>query len=954
MKTATRLLTCSAAASLLLLAATVGADPIYDTGIFELDGNAVNAPAVPGDDWDQIYCADPDTPQAEKDQHCSVVAAPSGDLMLSQFITDGYNDPAADYGFEPSNKDIDATVILEVRNINDKSDIEHAYAALYRKTTAEGPEVYLHFGLDLLATNGDAAIGFWFTQNSKATVIGGEWQRKPGDVLVQADLLNGGTNAHVDVYTWGTNDGLNEQVGNSNLYLFMHGALCNLLQGDEYACAITDDGGETAPWDYAYKDSGGEHESTTFALNAFFEGGVELSKLFGGKLPCLSTFIAETRQSQSEDATLVDAAVGELEVCSIGVKKEAQDLSKVGDTVNYTVTIENTGIVRLYKQSISDSLYGDLAGQCGTYLDAGQKCTITYSRIVASGDPDPLTNKVTAVYDDAATLNGAEVTDTYTWDVNLFQPAIDLAKSGTPTPVKEYANVSYTLKLDNTSSTDTPKLVDCHIQDVLLGVNEGAFELTTKGSSKTVGKSYAWMSVETNPNCVASGDNYRCTNTASASCDVDGFPNTLNDTASFTVTVIPAKPVFRVVKTGDGYSKVGDTIAYRVTVYNDSPYFPLKINSVADTRAGTLTAAFIAKCGDTLALADGNDASGADQCSYDYTYTVPASPVPTDPLSNKVTVTGQVVGGTTATRDSTWSVDLLKPSVDIAKSCRPSTPVEPGSWVSFEIDTTNTGDADLLVNISDTKLGINQTNLSLPKKPGTCEYGNASDAADGCYRIEASLQITSDVTNTARVTAYLDPKYGDLKLGGMPNKYEDSASSTCTVRKVGSATRTWGFWKTHGSDGDRFSSPYPIYGYTGYIAEQMLPIDLGWIDLTSIEDVFGLFWEKKAHCDKLTMTRLQASYQFLAAMMNDYAFNTDIPNACAKGPYSGKTNAELFATMRTVLAGTNQKAMRDLMTVFSCYNEAGDDYAIVDEVPVPPADPNGTRGIAHDVVTTCQ
>ena len=954
MKTATRLLTGAVAASLMLLASTAGADPIYNTGIFELDGDAVNAPAVLGDDWNQIYCADPDTPQAEKDQHCTGVAPPSVDLLLSQFITDKYND-ATDDGFPGTNKDIDATITIDDNNINDKNDIEHAYAALYSKTTAEGIEVYLHFGLDLLATNGDAAIGFWFTQNSKATVIGGPWQRKPGDVLVQADLINGGKTARVEVYTWGPNTaGLNQRVGSSNLYRFMSGALCSQLQGDEYVCAITDDGGETAPWDYAYKSGGGgPSPSAEFALNAFFEGGVELSKLFGGKLPCLSTFIAETRQSQSEDSELVDAAVGEFKVCSIDVKKEAQEISKVGDTVDYTVTIENTGIVRLYKQSITDSRYGSLSSYCGAYLDPGQKCTISYQHVVGSGDPDPLDNTVTAIYDDAENLLGTELTDTYSWEVNLFQPSIDLTKAGTPATVKEYSNVAYTLTLTNKSSADTPKLVGCTIKDVVLGVNEGSFELTT-AATKVVNKSYAWMAIETNPNCVKNGDNYRCTNTASASCGVEGFPNKYDDTAAFTVTVIPAQPIFRVVKTGDAYSKVGDTIAYRVTIYNDSPDFPLSITSVIDTKAGNLTAAVIAKCGTTLTVADGTDASGTDQCSYDYTYTVPASPTPTDPLSNKVTVIGQVVGGATATKDSTWSVDLLHPGVDIAKSCKPATPVEPDTWLSFEIDTTNTGDADLRVNITDTLLGINQTNVSLPKKAGSCEYGNASDAADGCYRIEKSYQIgTSDVTNTASVTAYLDPKYGDLKLGGMPNKYEDSASSTCRVQLVGDATRTWGFWKTHGSDGDRYSSPYPAYGYTGYIAGQMLPIDLGWIQLNSIEDVFGLFWEKKAHCDKLTMTRLQASYQFLAAMLNDQAFQTDIPNACAKGKYAGMTNSQLFATMRTTLAGSNLKAIKDMMTVFSCYNEAGTSYAIEDEVPVPPADPNGTRGIASDVVDWC-
>ena len=951
MKTATRLLTSGIAAGLMLLATPAGSDPIEQTGLFELEGNAVNEPAVLGDDWNQIYCADPDT--VKKDIFCPGVAPPNAAHLLSKFITDKYND-GTDDGFPGRNKDVDSSITIGPSSVNDKNDIEHAYAALYRKVENGEIETYLYFGLDLLATNGDAAIGFWFTQNTKADVIGGPWTRQTGDVLVQADLINGGTTARVEVYTWGPNDGLNQQVGSSNLYRFMTGALCNQLTGTEYACAITDPGGQTAPWDYVYKGQGNVEPSATFATNAFFEGGVEISMLFGGHLPCLSTFIAETRQSQSETSELVDAAVGDFQVCAIEVKKEAAELSKVGDTVYYTVTIENTGIVRLYKQSITDSVYGDLASQCGAYLEPGDKCTISYSHVVGSGDPDPLGNIVTAVYDDSENLLGSEVTDTYSWEVNLFQPAIDLTKSGTPSPVLEYSNVSYTLTLENTSSADTPQLVGCSILDTVLGVNHGPFSLNT-GGTEVLNKSYAWTGVATNPNCVKSGANYNCTNTASASCGVTGFPNTLNDTASFTVTVIPATPTFRVVKNGDGYSKVGDSIAYGFTIYNDSVNFPLQITSVIDTLGGNLTAAVIAQCGATLTTADGNDASGTDQCTFLYAYTVPASPAPTDPLPNTVTVIGQVVGGASSTKTASWSVDLLHPAIDIAKSCKPSTPVEPDSWVSFEIDTTNTGDADLVVDISDTLLGIDQKSVSLPTQPASCEYGNADDAADGCYRIEQSYQVGStDVTNTASVTAYLAAKYGDLKLGGMPNKYEDSASSTCRVRLVGSATRTWGFWKTHGSDGERFSSPYPIYGYTGYIAAQMLPIDLGWVELNSIEDVFGLFWEKKAHCDKLTMTRLQASYQFLAAMLNDFAFNTDIPDACAKGKYAGKTNSELFAMMRTALAGADQKAIRDLMSVFSCYNEAGDEYAIVDVVPVPPADPNGTRGIASDDVVICQ
>jgi hypothetical protein len=219
------------------------------------------------------------------------------------------------------------------------------------------------------------------------------------------------------------------------------------------------------------------------------------------------------------------------------------------------------------------------------------------------------------------------------------------------------------------------------------------------------------------------------------------------------------------------------------------------------------------------------------------------------------------------------------------------------------------------------------------------------------------------VTNTATVTAFLSKSYGDLQLGGMPNKYEKSASSTCTV-KLGGATRTWGFWKTHGSDGDRFGPPdYPPsvkYGYTGYITKKLLSanggvIDLGWLKLYSKADVFGLFWSKKPACSNLVKLQLQASYQWLAAMLNDKAFGTAIPGTCTKGSlYAGMSNSQLFDAMRAAMAAGDEKKIRSLMSVFACYNEYGDDQSIMDTVPVPPADPNGTRAKGADDMYTCK
>ena len=43
-------------------------------------------------------------------------------------------------------------------------------------------------------------------------------------------------------------------------------------------------------------------------------------------------------------------------MCDIDVEKTGDELVKVGDDVDYTITVSNTGRATLYKQSIIDTL----------------------------------------------------------------------------------------------------------------------------------------------------------------------------------------------------------------------------------------------------------------------------------------------------------------------------------------------------------------------------------------------------------------------------------------------------------------------------------------------------------------------------------------------------------------------------------------------------------------------
>ncbi len=79
-----------------------------------------------------------------------------------------------------------------------------------------------------------------------------------------------------------------------------------------------------------------------------------------------------------------------LVVCrpTITVTKVADELSKVGDPVNYTIQVCNTGLITVTKQSVIDSLLGDITASFDATLAPGACDSATVSRTVAAGDPD--------------------------------------------------------------------------------------------------------------------------------------------------------------------------------------------------------------------------------------------------------------------------------------------------------------------------------------------------------------------------------------------------------------------------------------------------------------------------------------------------------------------------------------------------------------------------------------
>ncbi len=298
----------------LVMGATLTARAAIDGTIFELDGNPQDASGTAGDDWSRLYGG---TGSADLVAFSGVVPDP---LNTTIFTGGGSKD------------DLDVTSWRWTNGaVPDKDEITNAYAAAYKKNG----DLILYFGADRYATNGNAALGFWFTQDDVAPVSGGTFsgQHRNGDVLVLSEFTNGGSQPTIQVYAWEAGGPIN---GTLRLLTNVSSA-CNTPQGlAAHACAIVNTGTVASPWPYQPKSGA----SGSFAKGAFFEGAVNLTQLFSaGVTPCISSFIAETRSSQSVDATLKDFDAGNFDLCGASIQIGASGVNAVGDNHTFNVTI---------------------------------------------------------------------------------------------------------------------------------------------------------------------------------------------------------------------------------------------------------------------------------------------------------------------------------------------------------------------------------------------------------------------------------------------------------------------------------------------------------------------------------------------------------------------------------------------------------------------------------------
>lgn len=315
-----------------------------------------------------------------------VFTSKAGSLFTPAFVTDATNSATDNTFLGTASKDTGdiTTWAWNPHNVQDKDDIEHAYAAAYHLTNGD---TAIYAGMDRFSNAGDSTAGFWFIQDSTfalcvgfhlaATANGGAvannsctaagtfvGKHTDGDLLLVSDFSIGGAVSTINVFVW--------QSGALVLDLTRSPAPCDPLNGGNNLCGLVDNQfvqglnkkgapvlvattTATGGWPFTEKTIG----ATSFVTGEFLEIAVDLNKIFGANIPCFSTFFSETRSSTSPTASLSDLTTPvSFPLCSVSGDKTCTAAKIVnGNQVQYNFTghVNNTGSSTLFTPVVYDT-----------------------------------------------------------------------------------------------------------------------------------------------------------------------------------------------------------------------------------------------------------------------------------------------------------------------------------------------------------------------------------------------------------------------------------------------------------------------------------------------------------------------------------------------------------------------------------------------------------------------
>jgi uncharacterized repeat protein (TIGR01451 family) len=423
-------------------------------------------------------------------------------------------------------------------------------------------------------------------------------------------------------------------------------------------------------------------------------------------------------------------------------------IANVGDKINYSFTVTNTGNVTLTNITVSDPIVTVVGGPITLAPGASNNSTFTgtYTLTQADIDAGKKDNTATTTGRDPQNISVVDTDDETT--IIPKNASIDLIKTGvlnmnfvSPNGVANVGDkINYSFTVTNTGNVT---LTNITVTDPIVTVVGGPITLAPGASNNS-----AFTGTYTLTQ--ADIDAGKKDNTA-ATTGKDPQNVNVTDTDDET-TIIPKNASIDLIKTGvlnmnfvapNGIANVGDKINYSFTVTNTGNVTLTNI---------TITDPIVTVVGGPITLAPG----ASNNSTFTGVYTLTQADIDAGKKDNTATVTGKDPQNinVTDTDDETTiipknaSIDLVKSGVLNMNFVSPNGIANVGDKINYSFTVTNTGNVTLSnITISDPIVTVAGGPITLA--PGA---SNSSTFTGGVYTLTQADIDAGKKDNTATTT----------------------------------------------------------------------------------------------------------------------------------------------------------------------------------------------------------
>ncbi|SHF89982.1 conserved repeat domain-containing protein/gliding motility-associated C-terminal domain-containing protein [Mariniphaga anaerophila] len=463
-----------------------------------------------------------------------------------------------------------------------------------------------------------------------------------------------------------------------------------------------------------------------------------------------------------DDETITGSATRTISASQepgLTVSKSAspQTYSTVGQQIDYTIEVENSGNVSISNISVVDALTGLSTTIASLAPGAKQTYTENYSITQNDLNTGSVANTATA---SGKSPDNETISDSATETISGSQnPALTVSKAAAPTTYNAVGQqITYTIGVENTGNVTVSNI---SVTDPLTGLSTTIASLSP-GAKQTYSENYNITQADLNLGSVS--------NTASAA----GFsPQSGDVSASDELTILAVQqPALQVTKDAslESYSSPGESVVYDIPVKN--------IGNVTVTDI-LLTDPLVELSTQISTLAPG------ESKTFTEAYSVSQLDLDNGNLTNTATASGLSPGAEAVDADGEKTIPAVQnPALAVVKKATPATFANINSEISYTIEVENAG------NVTLSEIAINDALISLTESMGTLVPGQKATYTKS-YFVKSADYAAGSVTNTVTVSAKApdgsSQNASDTKIVyalGPPTAVNDLSSDNITGNNV--------------------------------------------------------------------------------------------------------------------------------------------------------------------------